>query len=59
VPAGVAQQVDEHLLQPVLVAGDHDRVVGQVQDPAVPGPGDPRVARRVDGGPGHVDRLAV
>jgi hypothetical protein len=59
VPARVAEQVDEHLLQPVLVAGDRDRVVGQVQDPAVPGPGDPRVARGVDGDAGDVDRLAV
>jgi hypothetical protein len=43
----------------VLVAGDHDRVVGQVQDPAVPGPGDLRVARGVDGNAGDVYWLAV
>ncbi|MCW2936925.1 MAG: hypothetical protein JWM19_7887 [Actinomycetia bacterium] len=59
VPARVAEQVDEHLLQPVLIAEDHDRVVGQVQDPAVPRPGDPRVARGVDGNAGDVYGLAV
>ena len=59
VPSGVAQQVGEDLVQPVLVAEDEHRVVGQFEDPAVAGAGDLGVACRLDGQPGHVDRLAV
>ena len=59
VPSGVAQQVGEDLVQPVLVAAGEHRVVGELEDPAVAGAGDPGVARRLDGQPGHVDRLAA
>jgi len=58
VPSGVAQQVAEDLVQPVLITAGEHRVVGQLEDPAVAGAGDPGVARRLDGQPGHVDRLA-
>ena len=44
-------------MQPVGVAGDGERFVGQVELPAVAGPGDVRVADRVDGHGGQVDRL--
>ncbi len=56
--AGVGQQVGENLVQPVLVALDRDRFGRQVKHPAVAGAGRPRVAGRVDGQPGQVDRLA-
>jgi hypothetical protein len=32
---GVAQQVGEHLVQPVLVTQHHDRLIGQLKQPAV------------------------
>ena len=58
-PSGVGQQVGEHLPQPVLVAEDQLRVVGQFQHPPVAGAGHLGVARGVDGQPRHVDRLAA
>ena len=54
----VAHQVGQHLVQPVLVAADQDRLAGQFQQPAVTGGGDPGVAGGVDGQPGQVHRLA-
>ena len=54
----VAQQVGQHLVQPVLIAGHHDRLIGQFQQPPVAGGGGPGVAGRVDGQPGQIDRLA-
>jgi hypothetical protein len=57
VPSRVAEQVAEHLVQPVLVTADHHRVIGQLEHPAVVRPGDLRVAGRVDRQPGDVNRL--
>jgi hypothetical protein len=57
--ARVAHQVGQHLVQPVLVAADQDRVTGQVKPPVMLAPGHPRVAGHVDGQPGQVDRLAL
>ena len=59
VPPGVRQQVAEHLPQPVLVAEDKLRVVGQLEHPPMAAPGHLGVTRGVDGQPGHVDRLAA
>jgi hypothetical protein len=59
VPPGVGQQVAEDLPQPVLVAKDLFRVVGQLEHPAVVGTSHLGVARGVDGQPGHVDGLAA
>ncbi len=56
-PPGVAEQVAEHLVQPVLVAADQHRVVGQFEHPAVVGSGHAGVARRLDGHPRHVHRV--
>ena len=58
-PAGVGQQVAEHLPQPVLVAKDKLGVVGQLEHPPVPGACHLGVARGVDGQPRHVDGLAA
>ena len=52
---GVGQQVGQHLVQPGAVAGDRHRLLGQVQPPAVVGPGDPGVGHRVDDQHGQVD----
>ena len=46
-------------MQARLVAGDHDRLVGQVQRPLVVGARDVGVADRVDDEPGQIDRLAL
>ena len=51
---GVAHQVGQHLVQPVLIAADHDRLAGQFEYPAVVGGGGPGVAGGVDGQPGQV-----
>jgi len=51
VPPGIAEQVAEHLMQPVLVALDHHGVAGQFEHPAMIGPGGPRIAGHVDGQP--------
>ena len=59
VPSGVAEQVSEHLVQPVLVAADLHRVVGELEHPAVVGPRDLGVARRLDRQPRHVHRIGV
>ena len=54
--AGVGQQVGDHLVQPLLVAGDLDRLVGQVEPPAVVGRDHAGVGDRLDQQPGQVDR---
>jgi len=46
---GVAQQVGDHLMEPVLVPAHQDRFPGQLQDPAVRRSRRARVAGRVDG----------
>ena len=45
-------------MQPSLVAGDGDGLVGQVQRPLVVGSGDVGVADGVDDEPGQIDLLA-
>ncbi len=57
--ARVAQQVRHHLVQPVLIAADQDRLVGQVQPPAVVAAGDPGIAGRLDRQPGQVHGFAL
>ena len=57
--AGVGEQVGHHLVQPLYVAVDLDRLLGQVELPAVPGVDDPRVGDRLDQQPGQVDRRAA
>ena len=56
----VAQQVGQHLVQPVLVAGDHDRLVRQFEQPAVAGRRRPgrRWSRRWPAGSGRPGRWA-
>ena len=57
VPSGVGEQVREHLVQPVLVAGGEHRVVRELQDPPVAGAGGLSVAGGVDRQPAQVDRF--
>jgi hypothetical protein len=53
----VAHQVDLHLVQPVPVTKYHDRLIGQLKQPAVILRGHLRVAGGVDGQPGEIDQF--
>src|SRR5450432_110578 len=57
VGARVGEQVGEHLVQPVLVTAEGDRLAGQVEDPLVGGAGYPRVVGGLERQPGEVDQL--
>ena len=56
--AGVGQQVGDDLVQPLLVAGDLDRLLGQRQPPLVVGGEHPGVRDRLDQQPGQVHGFA-
>ena len=58
VPAGVVEQVGQHLVQPLLVAGRDHRLVGQVELPPVVRADDAGVAHGLEGQPGEVDLVA-
>ncbi len=59
VGAGVGEQVGQHLVQAGRVAGDDHRLVGQLELPAVVGPGGVGVAHRVHDESGQIDRFGV
>ena len=53
---GVGEQVGHHLVQPLRVAGDLDRLLGQVEPPAVVGADDPGVGDGLDAAAGRGPR---
>ena len=56
---GVAEQVAEHLAQPELVTAHRQRLIGELELPAVRRAGHPGVTGGFDRQPGQVDRLPL